>query len=291
MDTRDAGHGDPEVLEIGHDPGPPRLALVATVGALFLGLGAALGATLASPDSPHPPAGRILLSVGAVTENPDLFGSSRYLASVHNLGDSTVTVRHTALEGWAPDGSVHEAIAISPGGWQSVPLAVLPACDGPPRDLRAVVVRGTVDGRDFQRVLPAYDSVDPLLRDWEVRCFPPDGRPPTPGQLLGTWLVRAGEYLPGTILVRFLDDGRLVVDDGTKQSVHDSERVVGRWVLNGSRIAVEADTGSHCSLGNRWQWDVEVDRADWLHLRHSGGGPTACRRDLDRVWVAERVAP
>jgi hypothetical protein len=291
VDTRDANHGGPEVLEVGRDPTPPRRAFVVAVGVLCFGLGAALGASLLREEVPEPAAGRVLLSVGAVTENPDLFGSARYLVPVHNLGSRTVTVEKVAVEGWSPDGSPVERIDIPTNGWQTVPFAARPLCDTVGPDPRLVVVRGTLDGRAFQYEIPAYASLDVLMRDQVVRCVAPDGQAPRSAQLRGTWIVRDGEYLPGTILVRFSGDGRLLLEDTSKLSVHDSQRVAGRWTLTDSRIAVVADTGSHCSLGDRWEWTATLTRTGWLHLRLTGGGGSGCRRDLDRTWVAERIAP
>lgn len=291
MDTRDAGHGGPEVLQVGRDPGPPGRILVVAVGALCFGLGAALGAFVLREEPSEPTGDQVLLSVGAVTENPDVFGSSRYLVPVHNLGSRAVTVEKVAVEGWSPDGGPLEQIDIPPEGWRTVPFAAAPLCDAVGADPRLVVVRGTLGGRAFQDEVPAYRSLDVLIRDQGVRCFAPDGGAPAAEQLPGTWIVRDGEYLNGTILVRFDEDGGLLLEDGTKASVHDSQRVAGRWSLAGSRITVEADSGSHCSLGNRWEWTATLDRESRLRLRLTAGGGSGCRRDLDRLWVAERVSP
>lgn len=291
MELRDADHGVPDVLEIGRDPRPPGIALVVTIGALCLGTGAALGATLLREDPVPPGTGRVLLSVGSVTENPDVFGSTRYLIPVHNLGDRAVTIQTVSVQGWRTDGGPHETAAVLPGGWQTVPVLADSLCDGVGSDLRLVVVSGAVGDREFRAEIPAYQSLDILMRDQSLRCFGHSGRAPTAEEMRGTWLVRDGEHLPGTILVHFLAQGRLALHDSTKPTVVGSESLRGRWSLTGSEVEVVLDSGQHCSLGTRWTWEVAIEQETTLYLRRAGRAENGCRPDLDRVWAAERVSP
>jgi len=292
--TPDTAAGAPEVLEIGDDLGPPRLALTAAVGALCLAVGAGAGASLSrGPDEAGARASEdeVLLSVGAVEENGDLLNGPRYVARVHNLGPETVTLTYLGVLGWDDSGSSQGTAEVPAGKWATVPLDAVVDCDADPPFPARVVARGTLEGASFEEVLQLSTANSPLSLDWMTRCDAMIGGPPTPGELEGVWIVRWGEYLDSIILLHFLPGRRFVLEDETTASIYDSGRVVGRYSLSGWRLTVEAETGFHCRFGDHWVWRLVL--TDWgtLDLRHVGAGATGCRADLGRQWIAERLDP
>lgn len=294
MRTRDTAAGAPEVLEIGHDPGPPRHALTAAVGALCLALGVGAGASLSRGSDEagsRASADEVLLSVGAVEENGDLLDGPRYVARVHNLGPDDVTLESVGVLGWDDSGASQGAVEVPAGEWATAPLDAMVVCDANPPFPARVVVRGTLESGTFEEVLPLSTADSPLSMDWMTRCDAVLGRPPTPDELEGVWMVRWGEYLDSIILLHFLPGRRFVLEDETTASIFDSGRVVGRYTLSGWRLTVKAETGFHCRFGDHWTWRLAL--TDWgtLDLRHIETGTTGCRPDLGRLWVAERLDP
>ena len=264
------------------------------MGLLCLALGTSIGVTLQSDRDDAGSLGtddRVLLSAGGVTENRDLLSGPRYLVNMHNLGRQEVTLEHVEMLGWEDGATWQEDVTVPPGSWATAPLHAAVVCTLPPPAPTRLLVRGTLGGTSFEKVLPLFEDAWPLTMDWLGRCDEPVGGPPTVDELEGIWLVNRGDYLDSAILLHFLPGRRLVLEDGTTSTIYNSARVVGRFTLAGSRLSVEATSGFHCRFGDQWAWRLALAGDDWLHLRLVDAGTTGCRRDLGRVWIAERLAP
>jgi hypothetical protein len=290
--TRDTATGVPEVLEIGDDPGRPRLSSTAAVGALCLALGLGGGVSLqrerGAEDSR---ADQALLSSAAVIENPNLIHGARYLVTIKNVGRQELTIGRVTVQGWAVGAPWVEQMSVPAGSWAEVPLHVAFDCRVQPPPPEQVVVQGRLGDDTFRQVLPLSSMAGPLTVDWENRCQAPTGRVPTPEELEGVWLVQEGESLEGSVVLRFLEGNRLVLVDGTTAIRFSSAALVARYALSGSRLTAEAETGYDCRFGNRWEWTTTLGDDDRLYLHHTDSEATRCRRDLGEVWVAERLDP
>ena len=292
MRTRDTATGVPEVLEIGDDPPRPRLSSTAAFGALLLALGLGGGVALQREiDSPEAPADRALLSAAAVIENPNLLDGPRYLVTVKNGGEQELTIGRVTVQGWAVGAPWAGRMPVPAGAWAEVPLHVAFDCRVQPPPAEHVVVQGRLGDDGFRQVLPLSDAAGALTMDWENRCQVPAGRVPTPEELEGVWLVQEGESLEGSVVLRFLPGGRLVLVDGTSASGYRRTDLLARFSFSGSRLTAEAETGYNCRFGDRWEWTVTLGEDDRLHLRSTEVEATGCRRDVGHVWVAERLDP
>ena len=281
------------MLEIGDDPRAPRLAPTAAVGALCLALGLGGGVALQREIGGENPGANqgALLSAATVIENPNLLDGATYLVTVKNVGEQELTIGRVTVKGWAVGAPWVERMTVPARSWAEVPLHVAFDCRVRPAPPEQVVVHGRLGDDTFRQVLPLSGAAGPLTADWENRCEPPVGRVPTPEELEGVWLVQEGESLEGSIVLRFLAGGRLVLVDWTTAIRFSSAQLMARYALSGSRLTAEAETGYHCRFGDRWEWAVTLSDDDRLYLRYADAEATGCRRDLGQVWVAERLDP
>lgn len=292
MTAWDLGGGGHDVLSSGQDaPSPPGRVQTALVAVVCLVLGGLVGARL---DGQHAGAvadmaSQVDLRAGEIREIVPCAHECLRLA-VFNGGSTPVRVTEVGFDDWHIRGDALPVV-VPPGAWENVRFGLPVDCESPePPYFRTVHVRTSSGGDRGQLSLQLPNAV-PLVRAQHDR-YCPEGRPVTPQDLRGVWMLEWADGvwhdLAAKLLLRFSANGSFAWD--STGHLFDPVPVVdGRYEVSGHRLELTVDDMTVCRTGGTFTWRVTLTAPDELHLRYLRGRPRGCRGSVDDVWIAHRM--